>query len=137
MFQKEQLELLKQFVSACKANPSILHVPDLKFFKDWLLALGAKLPDQKPNDDKPKAKPAPEPTLDDDESDDEDMEEPEEVKEEEKESEDEELVESDVDIEELDGHINEPGAGYASQQAFPRHSCKIQYISVAIFLPGP
>ena len=41
----EQVKLLKVFVEACKANPSLLHTPELEFFKDYLQSLGAKLPD--------------------------------------------------------------------------------------------
>merc|ERR1711937_653997 len=44
MFNKEQLTLLKQFVSLCKANPTVLHTPDLLFFKQWLESLGANIP---------------------------------------------------------------------------------------------
>merc|ERR1712042_101644 len=87
MFQKEQLELLKQFVLACKANPAILQSPELKFFKDWIESLGGKVPVSaaKPDETPKEEKPAFEPTIDDD------SEEEEEVVEEPKESEDEEL----------------------------------------------
>merc|ERR1711962_338853 len=105
MFQKDQLDLLKQFVLACEANPAILHTPELSFFKDWITSLGGKIPAPapKPEDEKPKATPKfEEPTIDDDS-------EEEEAKpaEEEKESEDEALVESDVELQELDGIIKE------------------------------
>jgi suppressor of tumorigenicity protein 13 len=36
-YNKEQLDLLKQFVGLCQTNPDILHLPELSFFKDWLL----------------------------------------------------------------------------------------------------
>ena len=32
----EKIAQLKSFVELCKANPSILHLPDLQFFRDWL-----------------------------------------------------------------------------------------------------
>ena len=35
-FQKEQLELLKNFVALMKMNPGEIHNPDLAFFKEWL-----------------------------------------------------------------------------------------------------
>ncbi|CAG9831863.1 unnamed protein product [Diabrotica balteata] len=42
---KEAVDKLKQFISLCKSNPDILHLPDLKFFKDYLESLGASLPE--------------------------------------------------------------------------------------------
>jgi len=36
-FDDIQLALLKQFVDLCKEKPHLLHVPQLKFFKDWLV----------------------------------------------------------------------------------------------------
>merc|ERR1719450_662716 len=115
MFKKEQLDLLKQFVLTCKANPSILHTPDLKFFKDWLVCLGANIP-ASTEESKPKSTPASAPTVDDDSSDDEaeDMAGVEEVDEEkpkvESES-DDEVHESDLDIEELDNLIKDEEGG--------------------------
>ncbi len=35
---------LKDFVALCKQNPKVLSLPQLSFFKDWLIALGAKVP---------------------------------------------------------------------------------------------
>jgi hypothetical protein len=35
-YNKEQLDLLKQFVSLCQANPRVLNLPELSFFKSWL-----------------------------------------------------------------------------------------------------
>ena len=32
----EKIAQLKSFVELCKVNPSILHLPDLQFFRDWL-----------------------------------------------------------------------------------------------------
>jgi hypothetical protein len=31
------LQLLKTFIDACKANSALLHTSELKFFKDWLI----------------------------------------------------------------------------------------------------
>ncbi|KAL5545121.1 hypothetical protein UlMin_008905 [Ulmus minor] len=39
-----KLEELKQFISQCKSNPSILHSPSLSFFKSYLQGLGARIP---------------------------------------------------------------------------------------------
>ncbi|CAB3402824.1 unnamed protein product [Caenorhabditis bovis] len=36
--------LLKQFVSACTANPNLLHDPKLEFYRDYLQSLGATIP---------------------------------------------------------------------------------------------
>ena len=36
-FDNLQLALLKQFVDLCKDKPQLLHAPQLKFFKDWLV----------------------------------------------------------------------------------------------------
>lgn len=35
---------LKQFITQCKSNPSLLHDPSLGFFKSYLLSLGARIP---------------------------------------------------------------------------------------------
>jgi len=43
-YSKEQLGLLKEFVILCKASPSVLHVPELSFFKNWIESLGGKIP---------------------------------------------------------------------------------------------
>ncbi|CAJ2675889.1 unnamed protein product [Trifolium pratense] len=37
---------LKEFIEACKSNPSLLHTPSLSFFKSYLLSLGARIPPQ-------------------------------------------------------------------------------------------
>jgi len=52
----EQIAQLKAFVGSLKADPKILHVPDLKFFKDYIESLGGKIPDIKvssPSSDSP------------------------------------------------------------------------------------
>ncbi|KOB63483.1 Hsc70-interacting protein 1 [Operophtera brumata] len=43
-FSAEQLVQLKAFISACQAEPALLHHPKLEFFKDFLLSMGAVLP---------------------------------------------------------------------------------------------
>lgn len=113
MIPKEQLELLRQFVAIIKANPIILHTPDLKFFKDWLASLGAKLPEA------PKQKEE-EKTEEKEESGDEEMPDLEDVddskektqstegtseKKKDESDEEEEIVESDIELEELDGVV--------------------------------
>lgn len=40
----QHIELLKQFVSLCKANPAILHDNRYAFYKEYLESLGAKIP---------------------------------------------------------------------------------------------
>ncbi len=32
-----QINQLKQFVTLCKSNGAIIHLPELSFLKDWLL----------------------------------------------------------------------------------------------------
>jgi len=39
------LQQLQAFIQACKVQPQILHKPQLAFFKDYLVSLGAKLPE--------------------------------------------------------------------------------------------
>jgi len=39
-----QLSLLRQFVSACRADISILHRPEMAFYKEYLESLGASIP---------------------------------------------------------------------------------------------
>merc|ERR1712115_648801 len=41
---KAQLDQLKAFVTLLKINPAVLDDPDLEFFRDYLLSVGAKLP---------------------------------------------------------------------------------------------
>lgn len=40
----EKVKQLREFVDICKANPQILHIPELAFYKHWLESLGAKIP---------------------------------------------------------------------------------------------
>merc|ERR1712013_408763 len=91
MFQKEQLALLKQFVMACKANPAMLHTPELAFFKEWIISIGGKIPAPKPEEKPAKEEAKFQPTMES--------------------SEDEELVESEVELEVLDGIITEEVEG--------------------------
>ncbi|XP_068193001.1 hsc70-interacting protein [Antennarius striatus] len=35
---------LKAFVQLCESRPEILHLPELSFFRTWLLSMGAKIP---------------------------------------------------------------------------------------------
>lgn len=48
--EARQLQELRQFVQLCKSNPAILHRPELHFFKEWLLSLGASVPPPPPNE---------------------------------------------------------------------------------------
>merc|ERR1719312_1700928 len=41
---KSQLDQLKAFVTLLKINPAILDDPDLLFFREYLVSIGAKLP---------------------------------------------------------------------------------------------
>lgn len=43
-FGKEAVEKLKQFIEVCQSNPDILWSEDLAFFKNYIEALGGKLP---------------------------------------------------------------------------------------------
>eukprot|EP00919_Chromeraceae_sp_WS-2016_P050724 GHVR01120233.1.p1 GENE.GHVR01120233.1~~GHVR01120233.1.p1 ORF type:complete len:432 (+),score=149.71 GHVR01120233.1:51-1346(+) len=52
----QKLAELKEFVNQLKANPQALHMPELSFFKDFIIQLGGKLPDI------PKEKNIPSPT---------------------------------------------------------------------------
>ncbi|CAF1250955.1 unnamed protein product [Didymodactylos carnosus] len=40
---KEHILLLKNFVNLCEKNPEIIQVPELDFFRTWLIKLGAKI----------------------------------------------------------------------------------------------
>lgn len=37
----KQLKQLRDFVSLCKSKPEIIHMPQLSFFKEWLLRLSS------------------------------------------------------------------------------------------------
>jgi len=51
---KAALDQLKGFITLCKAKPEVLHNPDLSFFSDYLLSMGASLP-AKPEEPKHRA----------------------------------------------------------------------------------
>ena len=36
--QPEKVSQLKEFVFLCKAQPAVLHLPELGFFKEWLVS---------------------------------------------------------------------------------------------------
>ncbi|KAF3955588.1 hypothetical protein ACB098_04G066700 [Castanea mollissima] len=42
--ESAEISELKQFVSECKSNPSLIHNPSLAFFKSYLQSLGARIP---------------------------------------------------------------------------------------------
>lgn len=57
---KAQIDLLKGFVTLCKGNPGVLNMPELAFYKEYLLSLGATIPEAsaagaKEKESKPKA----------------------------------------------------------------------------------
>lgn len=58
---KEALDKLKQFITICKSNPAILHLPDLSFFKEFIESLGGKLPEAPKMSEGPKVEPKEEP----------------------------------------------------------------------------
>ena len=73
----EQLKQLQAFVELCKANPSILHLNEFKFFKDYIESLGGRVPagatgpKSAPSASKPEPKvfePEPEPEVESEES---------------------------------------------------------------------
>ncbi|TRY54942.1 hypothetical protein DNTS_020705 [Danionella cerebrum] len=41
---------LKAFVQLCKENPSVLHLPEMSFFKTWLHGMGANIPSPTQNE---------------------------------------------------------------------------------------
>jgi suppressor of tumorigenicity protein 13 len=48
----EAIQALKTSVDVLKANPELLHTPELSFFKEYLQSFGAKIPPP-PNEQKP------------------------------------------------------------------------------------
>jgi len=119
MIPKAQLDLLKFFIGTIKADPKILHSPELQFFRDWLVSLGANIPTPPASDSPPEDK-SQDKSQDKvaEEDDDEEMPDLEDVtqeeakaktedKSEESEEEDDDIVESDVDLEELEGVIKD------------------------------
>jgi hypothetical protein len=43
----EAIQALRTSVDVLKANPELLHTPELSFFKDYLQSFGAKIPSPK------------------------------------------------------------------------------------------
>ncbi|KAF0303860.1 Hsc70-interacting protein [Amphibalanus amphitrite] len=46
MLNPEDVQKFKLFIAACDANPALLHLPELEFFRAFLLKHGAKLPEK-------------------------------------------------------------------------------------------
>ncbi|XP_035036370.2 hsc70-interacting protein [Hippoglossus stenolepis] len=42
---------LKGFVQRCESNPGILHLPEMNFFRTWLLGMGATIPPPPPTEE--------------------------------------------------------------------------------------
>jgi suppressor of tumorigenicity protein 13 len=57
----QQVNELKAFVSILKQNPTLLHTPQLAFFKHYVESLGATIPPLSSESEKPEPKPAPPP----------------------------------------------------------------------------
>ncbi|KAK2151090.1 hypothetical protein LSH36_376g04093 [Paralvinella palmiformis] len=55
----KQIKLLEEFVGACKKNSNILHLPQLRFYKEWIESLGAVVPPPTEEPNKPKETPKP------------------------------------------------------------------------------
>lgn len=97
---EDELLKLQSFINVCRDHPEILHTPQLKFFKDYLDSLNAKIPPPKeeqppppPEEEKPQA-----------------TKEPQAEEEQPHSSEEEEIVESDLELDPLDGVV-EPDSG--------------------------
>lgn len=93
---EEELQRLQSFISICKGAPEILHTPQLKFFKDYLDSLHANIPPPPSKAEEPPQEEKPQSTK-----------EPEEAQ---PSSEEEEIVESDLELDPLDGVV-EPDSG--------------------------
>jgi len=59
----QQVNELKAFVSILKQNPTLLHTPQLSFFKHYVESLGATIPPMSSESPKPEPKPAPTPSA--------------------------------------------------------------------------
>uniref|UniRef100_T1INK0 Hsp70-interacting protein N-terminal domain-containing protein n=1 Tax=Strigamia maritima TaxID=126957 RepID=T1INK0_STRMM len=88
---KDHINQLQGFIQLCQATPEVLHAPELAFFKNYLIGLGATLP-AKPAE--PKVEESPE--KEEVKAEGENIERPE--KDEEKNDEADEIIESDVEI---------------------------------------
>lgn len=56
---KEAISQLKVFIHLLKTKPELIHVPDLKFFKDFIESFGGKVPPQPSTDSESKSTAAP------------------------------------------------------------------------------
>lgn len=45
----DEINKLKIFVGFCSQNPSLLNLPQLQFFKEFVEKLGGKVPVEEPN----------------------------------------------------------------------------------------
>lgn len=59
----QQVNELKAFVSILKQNPTLLHTPQLAFFKHYVESLGATIPPLSSESQKPEPKPTPTPSA--------------------------------------------------------------------------
>jgi suppressor of tumorigenicity protein 13 len=59
----QQVNELKAFVSILKQNPTLLHTPQLVFFKHYVESLGATIPPLSSESRKPEPTPAPTPSA--------------------------------------------------------------------------
>lgn len=57
-FPEKQLTELRAFVTILKAQPSMLHQPELQFFKEYVESLGGNIPAATPKSEIPKSCPA-------------------------------------------------------------------------------
>uniref|UniRef100_A0A8C4WW24 ST13 Hsp70 interacting protein n=1 Tax=Eptatretus burgeri TaxID=7764 RepID=A0A8C4WW24_EPTBU len=78
----EKIVQLRIFVESCKSTPALIHLPELRFFKDWLLSLGATIPAATPQEsaspppkkeDLPSSPPPPKPKSEPEESEESDL----------------------------------------------------------------
>ncbi|XP_072444623.1 hsc70-interacting protein [Chiloscyllium punctatum] len=75
----QKLRDLNAFVQLCKGNPAVLHMPELRFFREWLESMGAVIPPaaehpkfsespKKANTEEKAPAPSPEPSSESEES---------------------------------------------------------------------
>ncbi len=59
-----EIDKLRQFISAVRAKPDLLWEPKIEFFREYLSAMGAKIPEKpKPQQEEEAPKPKPEPAA--------------------------------------------------------------------------
>lgn len=46
-FNQDKINELKAFIKLCESNPQVLHMPQFGFFKDYLVSMGANIPEGK------------------------------------------------------------------------------------------